>query len=1133
MIRGLAMSTRCYAARRSFAVIIGFLSLSILAAAETAITGPDAVIKDAIQDFESIDLERRDLVFSQVSARASGTAASWAEGMGGSGEDLILKSVTGPNGDIWLIGLFSDTASFGSTTLSSSGDYDVFIARMTATGQWVWAAKAGGSTNDRAFGITVDAQGNAYVAGYSQDITTYTSPSTTFGSTTIQGHSDWILNGWVAKINSNGVWSWAESIPYDTSSFGNGGAGALFDVELIGNEVVVLGTYAETMTVGSKSITSNTDATGQTTLDVFFGGLTTSGSWTWISTAGGAGGDLGVEMEEIGSQETVISILFEETANIWGKSHTSTGGQDSLLVRINPSNQVVSWTSQISGTGDESIEGLEVDSSGNVFASGSYDGGSINLGSKSASNAGGSDLFVASITATSGNPSWIMSLGGGGDEYGYGIEAESSGDVWFAASFDSTSISIPISGSGTKTISPQGGSDILILSFDTTGAWTEVIATGSTNDDQGVDITIDSSGTIYAVGLFGGNGTSPTTIGDLTLTNNGGSDGFIWRMVADSDGDGFGDNVDSCPTIAGTSSKGNVLGCVDSDGDGWADTNDEFPGDGTQWADSDGDGWGDESGGHNGDACPTIAGTSSADRLGCLDSDEDGYSNTDSGWTKDDGGDAFPNEKTQWADMDEDGYGDNWADSSWTDMRESETPVIGQFHIGAHQPDGCPFEAGGIALDGYGCPDTDLDGWSDHPFGDAFPMNPTQHSDSDGDGWGDNQTKGASQSDALPNEPTQWSDLDGDGWGDNQSIGANKIDAFPSEPTQWEDRDGDGFGDEADGFEPDGCVNEHGTSYIDRFGCPDQDGDGASNPTADWTIDNGADAFFDDPTQWNDTDRDGLGDNYGSPMWHQERVESYPGEWLPGANNADQWPLDWDNDGWDDPEFAASAVAPFDDCPKVAGTSTKGLLGCLDGDGDHWADGADAFPNEKTQWENRDEDDYGDNPDGIEPDACPAFKGTSWIDRYGCPDRDGDGVSDENDADPSNPDITGLEDNSASTTPESSNIGTENTTTNSGEKASLSRASQAQTEENNGGGAIVIVALAGFVLIGMAVLFVLILRTGRIDMDAFEEAEEYGEEAYDSVIVDESGIEWMEHPAGSGNLWYRRPGVHDWLQHEE
>ena len=56
---------------------------------------------------------------------------------------------------------------------------------------------------------------------------------------------------------------------------------------------------------------------------------------------------------------------------------------------------------------------------------------------------------------------------------------------------------------------------------------------------------------------------------------------------------------------------------------------------------------------------------------------------------------------------------------------------------------------------------------------DAFPEDPKEWEDTDGDGVGDN-------SDAFPNDPTETKDSDGDGVGDNS-------DAYPNDPTQTAD----------------------------------------------------------------------------------------------------------------------------------------------------------------------------------------------------------------------------------------------------------------------------------------------------------------------------------------------------------
>ena len=73
----------------------------------------------------------------------------------------------------------------------------------------------------------------------------------------------------------------------------------------------------------------------------------------------------------------------------------------------------------------------------------------------------------------------------------------------------------------------------------------------------------------------------------------------------------------------------------------------------------------------------------------------------------------------------------------------------------------------------------------------------------------------------------------------------------------------------------DDCPGIEGNSTKDRFGCIDSDGDGWSDEDENWTINNGADAFKNDKTQWKDTDKDGYGDN--STI---------------GANNIDYWPED-------------------------------------------------------------------------------------------------------------------------------------------------------------------------------------------------------------------------------------------------
>ena len=76
-------------------------------------------------------------------------------------------------------------------------------------------------------------------------------------------------------------------------------------------------------------------------------------------------------------------------------------------------------------------------------------------------------------------------------------------------------------------------------------------------------------------------------------------------------------------------------------------------------------------------------------------------------------------------------------------------------------------------------PTTDGDGIGNNA--DAFPFDPSQQIDSDGDGFGDNER--GSGADKFPADSTQWADIDGDGYGDNAE--RNNPDAFITDPTQW------------------------------------------------------------------------------------------------------------------------------------------------------------------------------------------------------------------------------------------------------------------------------------------------------------------------------------------------------------
>ena len=97
----------------------------------------------------------------------------------------------------------------------------------------------------------------------------------------------------------------------------------------------------------------------------------------------------------------------------------------------------------------------------------------------------------------------------------------------------------------------------------------------------------------------------------------------------------------------------------------------------------------------------------------------------------------------------------------------------------------------------------------------------------------------------------------------------------------------------------DGCVATEGNSAMDRWGCPDSDGDGWSDPTTHWLASPGgiADAWPADETQWHDRDGDGRGDN---PKGITADVcPDVPGTSQGPTAGGDRWGChDTDGDGW-------------------------------------------------------------------------------------------------------------------------------------------------------------------------------------------------------------------------------------------
>ena len=597
-----------------------------------------------------------------------------------------------------------------------------------------------------------------------------------------------------------------------------------------------------------------------------------------------------------GLDDDTMQIYYASNlTSVHGSVSVDVGGGDYVNdVLFNPDSTLVAVSIGRSGNGG---------TNGQVFLIKVSDGSNLH-----SLNPNGEDRFYASSFSPDGNS---IALAGNGDFYISNVTSQQT----------LSSITNPPSSINDIAWSPDGnyiamcggweGSSASFDMYEYTGSsWNRIWEKTTTTSCASVDFASDGSQVAVGMYWYGNDGASAyvyeTDTGNQIDVFSGPRPGGCSSGSNNNCGVLYGISwsPDSNHIVSahGRNDEGVYywFADIDEDNDGYNSTDqgdgivDAFPSDGSQWDDSDGDGYGDNPApATQPDACVNTAGASNMDRFGCLDTDGDGYSDPDAGWSILDGADVWPGNPEQWADADQDGYGDNYL----YDINQTN-----QLHINQR--------------------------------GDAFPMDPQQWNDTDGDGYGDNYDDPAWTANRAPH------------WPGERLEGATMPDAFPLDRTQWSDTDGDGIGDNPNSGTSDGCPNVVGDSFWDRLGCPDSDGDGWSDPTEDWGPNGectGADAFKDDPTQWCDSDGDGYGDN-------------------------------------------ESGNQP-DACPNQAGTSDGDVFGCADRDGDGWSNAGEPFPDDGTQWADRDGDNRGDNPDGNNADLYPDDS-SQWA------DSDGDGYGD-------------------------------------------------------------------------------------------------------------------------------------------
>jgi len=439
------------------------------------------------------------LMLIAVCAFAQAPDWQWATQASGNGYDYGFSITSDTDGNTYVTGTFGETATFGSYTIASSGDDDIFVAKIDSSGNWLWANNAGGSYQDRVRGITIDDNGNSYVTGSFQG-------TATFGTYTIASNGDDDI--FVAKIDSNGNWLWATNAGGSYSGIGYG-----ITIDDAGNNYVT-GAFEGTATFGSYTF-SNSGNVG-----IFVAKIDSNGNWLWATDAGGSysGIGYGITIDDAGNN--YITGTFAGTATFGSYTFSSSGMNDIFVGKIDSSGNWL-WATNAGGSSQDLVFGITKDDTGCNFITGSFYE-TATFGSYIIASSGAEEIFVAKIDS-SGNWLWANNAGGFYNDCGRGITIDEAGSNYITGTFAETATF------GSYTIACSGVVDIFVAKIDSNGNWLWVTNAGGNSADYGYGITIDDAGNSYITGRFQGT----ATFGSYIISNSGDNDIFVAKLGRD------------------------------------------------------------------------------------------------------------------------------------------------------------------------------------------------------------------------------------------------------------------------------------------------------------------------------------------------------------------------------------------------------------------------------------------------------------------------------------------------------------------------------------------------------------------------------------------------------------------------